>query len=160
MVLIEISKLPQGNCVGAKIDETCNWFRERCQFFSLKKRLAREDCYIQAASPSQLSDIRQVPRPNLDELISPELCNYISLKAIKDKTATNQSIFIEVSSPFHLGQKAQLFLSFKDYSDTHNNPNAVGEILNRPPLPQKIHLLKFQDNIGKHYWPIIISTTK
>ena len=52
MVLIEISKLPQGNCVGAKKDETCNWFREQCHFFSLEKRLAREDCYIQAASPS------------------------------------------------------------------------------------------------------------
>ena len=33
--------------------------------------------------------IRQVPHPNLDELISPELYNYISLKAKKDKTATN-----------------------------------------------------------------------
>ena len=34
---IEISKLPQANCLGAEIDETCNWFREQCRFFSRRK---------------------------------------------------------------------------------------------------------------------------
>ena len=34
---IEISKLPQANCLGAEIDETCNWFREQCRFFSWRK---------------------------------------------------------------------------------------------------------------------------
>ena len=34
---IEISKLPQANCLGAEIDETCNWFREQYSFFSWRK---------------------------------------------------------------------------------------------------------------------------
>ena len=34
---IQISKLPQANCLGAEIDETCNWFREQCRFFSRRK---------------------------------------------------------------------------------------------------------------------------
>ena len=41
MVPIGISKLPQANCVGAEIDETCNWFREQCWFFSLEKNQGR-----------------------------------------------------------------------------------------------------------------------
>ena len=41
MVPIEISKLPQANCVGAEIDETCSWFREQCRFFSLEKNQGR-----------------------------------------------------------------------------------------------------------------------
>ena len=34
---IEISKLPQANCLEAEIDETCNWFREQCRFLSWRK---------------------------------------------------------------------------------------------------------------------------
>ena len=41
MVPIEISKLPQANCVGAEIDETCSWFREQCRFFTLEKNQGR-----------------------------------------------------------------------------------------------------------------------
>ena len=37
----EISKLPQAKCLRAKIDETCNKFREQCRFFSQKKTQRR-----------------------------------------------------------------------------------------------------------------------
>ena len=37
MEAIEISKLPQANCLGAEIDVTCKRFREQCRFFSWRK---------------------------------------------------------------------------------------------------------------------------
>ena len=34
---IEISKLPQANCLGAETDETCYWFREQRRFLAREK---------------------------------------------------------------------------------------------------------------------------
>ena len=69
-----------------------------------RKEVRKEDSYVKRAlwwrnkisngrllhlSSKSKVVIRQVSHPNLDELISSELYNYISLKAKKDKTATN-----------------------------------------------------------------------
>ena len=38
---IEILKLPQANCRGVEVDETSNWFRDQCWFFSERKNQGR-----------------------------------------------------------------------------------------------------------------------
>ena len=60
MLPIEISKLPQANCLGAEIDETCNWFREQCRFFSWRKIRGGEK------SPVLMSKLENVCRPRTE----------------------------------------------------------------------------------------------
>ena len=81
--------------------EICN---ERVNKVEERKERKKEGTYVKRAmwwrdkisyerllhlSSKSTVVLRLVPRPNLAELICPELCNYISLKATKDETATN-----------------------------------------------------------------------